>query len=58
MLNLLAYVKIEEMEQNNYLVEQIIDICDKILTTTGEDVWVENVKNEYLKKQDNANCKG
>ena len=58
MLNLLAYLKIDEMEQNNYLSGQILDICDKILSTYGEDSWVQSVKEEFEKKQNNAECEG
>ena len=58
MLNLLAYLKIEEMEQNNYLLDQIIEVCDKILSTHGEDSWVQKVKDEYQKKHDNKDSEG
>ena len=58
MLNLLAYLKIDEMEQNNYLSGQILDICDRILSTYGEDSWVQSVKEEFEKKQNNAECEG
>ena len=58
MLNLLAYLKIEEMEQNDYLIDQITGICDKILCTCGEDAWVQKVKEEYQKKHDNKDSEG
>ena len=58
MLNLLAYLKIDETEQNNYLISQILEICDKILTAWGEDPWVQSVKEEYQKKQNNEDNKG
>ena len=58
MLILLAYLKIEEMEQYNYLLDQIIEVCDKILSTHGEDSWVQKVKDEYQKKHDNKDSEG
>lgn len=47
MLKLLAYAKLLEGEENNYLREQILIICDKILTDYGADSWVENLREKY-----------
>ena len=58
MLNLLVYLKIDETEHNNYLIGQILEICDKILTAWGDDAWVQSVKEEYQKKQNNEDDKG
>ena len=58
MLHLLAYLKMDEMENNEYLVSQILEVCDNILSNHGEDAWVEKIKEDYIRKQNNKDSEG
>lgn len=52
MLKILAYFGLLREEENDYLIETTISVCDKMFSVYGEEPWIKEKYNEIKRKQE------